>query len=206
MDTSAIREAIARACLQEQKAPSLHRFFSERLDELEQRLVLPPVEPIEALVDFAGQYIDAVPDFLEQIAAQDRPAETLGYLNMAADFFIAPPGLVEDDHGLKALLDEAFLAQRLLEELNDLALRRHSRPLLCRDMTRANIIVHHLLGDQLASRLECLVAQCLELLAREERFAAFSEDEGIGRGHWDEAPCMSRGANIDLRLRNQLSS
>ncbi|HEY6130583.1 MAG TPA: hypothetical protein VIV27_01125, partial [Halioglobus sp.] len=66
-----------------------------------------------------------------------------------------------------ALLDEAFLAHRLLEEVNDRHIRHLQRPLLLLDMTEANIIVHHLLGDAFANRLEQLVqftaAQLLHL-------------------------------------------
>jgi hypothetical protein len=59
--------------------------------------------------------------------------------------------------GLEALLDEAFLVHRLLEEVNDYHIRSLGHPLLPLDMTEANIIVYHLLGEQLGSRLESLV-------------------------------------------------
>ena len=207
MDTNAIRETIAEACSQEQQSRSLHRFFSGRLDELRQRLVLPSESPVDALVDFARRYIEYVPDFLDQIEAQGRQGETQGYVNMAADFFLAPPGVVAEDQGLKALLDEAFLAQRLLEEVNDQQLCQRAPPLLCLDMTRANIIVHHLLGDGLASRLEELVRQCLYLVAdNRRRFTSFVPEDSSGECAWEEAPCMSRGACIDLRLGYQPSS
>ena len=70
--------------------------------------------------------------------------------------------------GLEALLDEAFLALRLLEEVNDHHIRHLQRPLLPVDMTEANIIVHHLLGDEFASRMEQLVQfTAVQLLHRE---------------------------------------
>ena len=85
---------------------------------------------------------------------------------MAEDYFLAPPEELPSDSGLEALLDEAFLAHRLLEEVNDHHIRHLQRPLLPVDMTEANIIVHHLLGDTFATRLEQLVqftaAQILE--------------------------------------------
>lgn len=207
MDTTAIRVSIAEACSQEHQSHSLHRFFSGRLEELGQRLILPREDPVAALVNFARSYIEYVPDFLDQIEAQGRQEEAQGYVNMAADFFLAPPGVVAEDQGLKALLDEAFLAQRLLEEVNDQQLCQRAPPLLCLDMTRANIIVHHLLGDRLAGRLEELITQCLDLVADNRRqFSSFAPAASSGERPWEEAPCMSRGACIDLRLGYQPSS
>ena len=72
------------------------------------------------------------------------------------------------DGGLEALLDEAFLAHRLLEEVNDHHIRHLQRPLLPLDMTEANLIVHYLLGDEFATRLEHLVQfTASQLLERE---------------------------------------
>ncbi len=78
------------------------------------------------------------------------------------------PDDLPQDGGLEALLDEAFLAHRLLEEVNDHHIRHLQRPLLPLDMTEANIIVHHLLGDEFATRLEQLVQfTAAQLLHRE---------------------------------------
>jgi hypothetical protein len=87
---------------------------------------------------------------------------------MAEDYFLQPPEELPGDGGLEALLDEAFLAHRLLEEVNDHHIRHMQRPLLPIDMTEANIIVHHLLGDSFATRLEQLVQfTAAQLLERE---------------------------------------
>lgn len=207
MGTDAIRNAIAEATRREAATHSLRNSFASRLDELKQKLLLPEDEALDALVEFARLYIAYVPDFLEQIAARQSGREAQGYLNMAEDFFLAPPELIAEEEGLKALLDEAFLAQRLLEEFNEEQLRRRAEPLLRLDMTRANIIVHYLLGDPLASRLEALVCQCLEWLTnRSQNFSRSPSELTCARGDWEEAPCMSRAANVDLRLTNQPSS
>jgi hypothetical protein len=89
------------------------------------------------------------------------------FLDMAEDYFLHPPDDLPDD-GLGELLDEAFLAHRLLEEVNDHHIRHLQRPLLPVDMTEANVIVHHLLGDALANRLDQRVHDtAAKLLARE---------------------------------------
>jgi hypothetical protein len=207
VDTEAIRSAIAEAARREAQSHSLRNNFASRLDELQQKLLLPDNGPLDALVEFARLYIAYVPDFLEQIAAQESGPSAQGYLNMAEDFFLAPPEIIAEEQGLEALLDEAFLAQRLLEELNEEQLRLQAEPLLKLDMTRANIIVHHLLGEPLASRLEALVSQCLAWLTdRSQSFSWSASERLCARGIWQEAPCMSRAASIDLRLTDQLSS
>ena len=201
MSTAAIRKAIAEACRTEASTNGLRHRFAEHLDDLGRRLTLPVEQPAEALVDFTRRYIQFVPEFIDEITLHCEDQVTLAYLNMAEDFFLAPPTPVAEEEGLMALLDEAFLAQRVLEELNDRLLRFRGRPLLPLDMTRANIIVHHLIGDRLASRLEALIEQCLSLLwDNAHRFAQPPEAGLVDRDWWDQLPCMSRDANIDLRL------
>ena len=202
MEVDAIRSAIADATRRESAVHSLRNSFASRLDQLGQKLLLPEENPLEPLVEFARLYIEYVPDFLEQIAERDSSLEARGYLNMAEDFFLAPPEVIADEQGLNALLDEAFLAQRLLEELNEVQLRRRAEPLLRLDMTRANIIVHYLLGEPLALRLEALVSQCLEWLTNPPRqLPRTPAEKRCFQGAWKETPCMSRAASIDLRLR-----
>lgn len=202
MEVDAIRSAIAEATRRESAVHSLRNSFASRLDQLGEKLLLPEENPLEALVEFARLYIEYVPDFLEQIAERDSSLEARGYLNMAEDFFLAPPEVIADEQGLNALLDEAFLAQRLLEELNEVQLRRRAEPLLRLDMTRANIIVHYLLGEPLALRLEALVSQCLEWLTTSSRhFSRSPAEKRCSQSAWKETPCMSRAASIDLRLR-----
>lgn len=201
MDISAIKSSIAEACRQESRSHSLRRFFQSHLPDLQARLCLPGDNPVDALVDFARRYIDAVPEFLSDIAARCTGPDTSRFLNIAEDFFLAPPEMIEEEEGLKALLDEAFLVQRLVEELNDRQRVRGEPPLLRLDVTRANIIVHHLLGDPLAAQLEALVGQCLEWMNDHSgRFVEFAPGTPPPDYRWPEVPCMSLGSRIDLRL------
>ena len=49
------------------------------------------------------------------------------FLDTAEDYFLNPPQHLPADGGLEALLDEAFLAHRLLEEVNDHHIRHLQR-------------------------------------------------------------------------------
>ncbi len=160
MLANSIRETIDAAVSAEHSNPLLRRRLEQQLPRLRNRLVLPQENPVDALMSFITKYVESVPSSISLVTAVSKRLGFHEYaapfLHMAEDFFLQPPDSVPGE-GLEALLDEAFLAHRLLEEINDHHIRHLQRPLLPVDMTEANIIVHHLLGDALADRLEQLV-------------------------------------------------
>ena len=167
-----IRETISAALRRENESHQLRSMLEQRLPQLQQKLLLPEQEPVAALMTFITGYIESVPSCLRLVTALSKRMGFFDYaapfLHMAEDYFLQPPDPLPQDGGLEALLDEAFLAHRLLEEVNDHHIRHLQRPLLPLDMTEANIIVHHLLGDDLATRLEQLVQfATAQLLDRE---------------------------------------
>lgn len=172
MQTHQIRELIDGALAQEAEEGAYAQVLSGRLPELRQNLVMPDEEPVEALLRFVQRYIRSVPSCLRLVTAVSKRQGFYDYaapfLRLAQDYFLQPPEAVVGATGMEALLDEAFLAHRLLEEINDHHIRHLQRPLLPLDMTEANIIVHHLLGDAFALRLEQLVAMTAQDLLRHE--------------------------------------
>ncbi len=208
MGTATIRQVISDARANEARDPTLHDHLAQRLPDLQQRLRLPAEDPLGALENFSSRYIDYVPDFLELLREQagDACGQIDALLNMAEDFFLAPPDAIGESAGLLALMDEAFLAQRLIEEVNDRFIRSHGSALVHVDMTRANIIAHHLVGEPLASRLETLVGQGVELVAsRSGLFEALRDAPAPPRQALLELPCMSREVAVDLRLEDSLA-
>ena len=159
--TPDIRDLIAAAILQEEESELLGARLARQLPRLRKRLILPEVEPVSVLIGFIAGYIESVPGSISLVTAVSKKGGFHRYvapfLHIAEDYFIQPPNDINTDSGLEALLDEAFLAHRLLEEVNDYHIAHLGHPLLPVDMTQANIIVHHLLGDPLANRLENLV-------------------------------------------------
>ncbi|PLW70864.1 hypothetical protein [Pseudohalioglobus lutimaris] len=161
MTTAGIRETITAALAHEQETGAFHGLLTERLPALHEKLVLPVDKPLAALMAFVVNYIESVPGSINLVTAISKQQGFHDYaapfLHMAEDYFLQPPDVLSDDEGLEAVLDEAFLAHRLLEEVNDHHIRHLQRPLLPLDMTEANLVVHYLLGDELATRLERLV-------------------------------------------------
>ena len=167
-----IRETISAALRVENETHQLRARLERQLPQLRHRLLLPEQEPVSALMTFIIGYVESVPACLRMVTAVSKRLGFFDYaapfLHLAEDYFLQPPDELPQDGGLDALLDEAFLAHRLLEEVNDHHIKHLQRPLLPLDMTEANIIVHHLLGDELATRLEQLVQfTASQLLHRE---------------------------------------
>jgi hypothetical protein len=156
-----IRETIAAAIHVEGDNHQLRFKLTDHLPRLKEKLALPEEDPVGALMSFITAYIESVPHCINVVTAVSKQLGFYDYaspfLHMAEDYFLHPPEDLPVSGGLEALLDEAFLAHRLMEEVNDHHIRHLHRPLLPIDMTEANIIVHHLLGDPLASRLDQLV-------------------------------------------------
>ncbi len=171
MPPTAIRELIRAALEHEEQGGLFRQKLAGELPELQRKLVLPQDAPVEALIDFVRDYAGSVPGSISLVTAVSKRFGFHDYaapfLELAEDYFLHPPEVLPHG-GLEALLDEAFLAHRLLEEVNDHHIRHLQRPLLPVDMTEANLIVHYLLGDVFASRLEQLVQlTASQLLARE---------------------------------------
>jgi hypothetical protein len=109
--------------------------------------------------------------------------------------------------GLDSLLDEAYLAHRFVEEVNDLYIKHFGQPLIPLDMTVANLIAHQLIGEAFANQLDEVVHHAVDEMLNDESFAlesveAYREklsspDTGAA---WKRWPCMSRRLGVGLEL------
>ena len=191
MVTLGIKETIRVALLQEEESGQLRQNLAQEVPLLRDKLVLPENEPVLALMEFVTNYVESVPGCLHLVTALSKEFGFYDYaapfLHMAEDYFLQPPNALPQDGGLEALLDEAFLAHRLLEEVNDHHIRHLQRPLVPLDMTEANIIVHHLLGDAFATSLEQLVQ--------------FAAGQLLGKEYvWDQIRALPGSSRPDTAL------
>jgi hypothetical protein len=208
MSVDSIRRIIATGKQVERRTHTLQQHFEHHLAHLRQQLVLPDEQPAMALVAFVERYINYVPEFIDYVmqssisyGLQDSVAP---FMHMAEDFFLAPPQELDGGADLHSLLDKAFLAQRLIEEVNDRYMQLRRTPLLPIDMTRVNIIVHHLIGDAPANRLDGLVRESVAMLIDHKRLFGKLDNnlatETSLLAIWQDLPCLSRVTAIDLRL------
>ncbi len=163
-----IRETIKLAKAQEAQTQELQKFLESSLPRLHHAIDLPKQDPSQALLDFVVQYIQQVPDILETLTQVLKETGTYEscevFVTIAQEFFLKPPEIIQNHKGLQALIDEAYLAHRLIEEVNDRLMLLSGAQLVPLDMTLPNIVIHDLLGEDFANQLDLAVHYAIEAL------------------------------------------
>lgn len=211
MTTNAIRDTIELAKLHEQQYQHLAKLFDQTVvSNMHFAIRLPEEDATNSLVEFVIAYISQVPECIDAARNIAREAKILDYtepyLKLAEDFFLKPPEIVAGHIGLDELMDEAYLAHRLIEEVNDRFMVRTSIPLVPIDMTMSNLIVHSLIGEPFSNELDEAVHYTVERSMLRERvydspeFKAYVEkhqaDNVEGeQQHW---PCFTDQLSINL--------
>lgn len=213
MATNAIRDTIALAKLHEQQHGHLAKLFDQLIDDnIHFAIQLPEQKPTASLVEFVIAYIEHVPNFIDAARAICNKAHLQDYsepvLKIAEDYFLKPPEIVAGHIGLDELMDEAYLAHRLIEEINDRFMLRTSIPLVPMDMTMSNLIVHSLIGEPFANELDEAVQYAAERAMFKEHIyesPAFKtyiaehqdNDWDQEQQHW---PCLTDSLAINLQF------
>ncbi|MEZ5530628.1 MAG: hypothetical protein R3E57_11980 [Porticoccaceae bacterium] len=211
MDTVNIRQAIATAKAHEHATGQLATLMQARAARLHHAIQLPPQNIVPALLNFIIHYIDHVPEFIDAVDSIadecNLTDHTEPVMQVAKEFFVQPPELINGHHGLNGLMDESYLAHRLIEEVNDRFMSRYSIPLVPMDMTRSNLIIHHLIGEPFANHLDHAVHLIVDNLqgkdlifvpdaCREDRSDRWARD----LQRW---PCLVDNLSVNLLLNSQ---
>lgn len=213
MTTDAIRSSIALAKQHEQQHGHLAKLFQQQVvNNLHVAIQLPQNNAASCLVDFVTAYIEHVPACIDAARSITQAANIQEYaepfLGLAEDYFLKPPDILAGHIGLDELMDEAYLAHRLIEEVNDDFMVRTTIPLVPFDMTMSNLIVHSLIGEPFANELDEAVQFTLERSSAKEHvydspeFLAYIElhkDNNwvAERKHW---PCLTDQLAINLQF------
>ena len=211
MNTAALRQLIQRAHQHEAATGQLARQLDTQLERLHPSIRLPVEDAQGVLERFVSAYIDQVPELLDAadavacevgITAQIKPV-----LKIAEEYFLQPQALLNGHDGLDGLLDEAYLAHRLIEEMNDRYIRQFGQALIPMDTTVANLIAHQLIGEEFANQLDDAVHQTVEGMLNPSRFdpqllQAYREqlDDPQVTAAWQNWPCLSRHLGVELEL------
>jgi len=209
MNIAAVREQISQAHDHERRTGQLKERLEAQLPHLHPSIQLPEQDAQGTLARFVSAYIDQVPELLEAahavaleagIESQIKPV-----LKIAEEYFLQPPAVMEGHVGVDCLLDEAYLAHRLVEEVNDLYIRHFQQPLIPFNTTVANLIAHQLIGESFANQLDEVVHHSVDEMLNEESFAAesveayrdtlSSPETGAA---WKRWPCLSRQLGVEL--------
>jgi hypothetical protein len=211
MNTAALREQIQRAHQHEADTGRLAKQLATQLPHLHPAIDLPDSDAEGVLLRFVGAYIEQVPDLLDAahnvaleagIESQIKPV-----LKIAEEYFSNPPTALDGHEGLDCLLDEAYLAHRLVEEVNDLYIKHLGQPLIPMDTTVASLIAHQLIGETFANELDEVVHHSVDEMLNDESFAVESVDayrekltsEATGTA-WKKWPSLSRQLSVGLDL------
>lgn len=214
MTTAALREQIQRANEHEAATGHLHKLLEQQLPHLHRAIDVPDSEGSAALWRFVSAYIEEVPELLDAASEVAREAgiesQIQPVLKIAEDYFLAPPSIMAGHEGLDSLLDEAYLAHRLVEEVNDLYIRHFGQPLIPLDMTVANLIAHQLIGEAFANQLDEAVHRSVDEMLNQESFEKESVEAYRDKltspetgEAWKKWPCMSRRLGIGLELGSE---
>lgn len=214
MNIPALQQLIQRAGQHEAASGLLARQLEVQLAALHPSIRLPREDALGVLQRFVEAYIKQVPELLEaanQVAREAGiEAQIKPVLKVAEQFFLQPPALMAGHEGLEGLLDEAYLAHRLVEEVNDRYIRHLGQPLIPLDTTVANLIAHQLIGEPFANQLDEAVQHAVNGMLDEQSFAQDSVSTYRERlsdpqveAAWRRWPCLSRQLGVELQLDSQ---
>ena len=211
MNTAALREQILRAQQHEAETGLLARHLAVQLPHLHATIELADEDRNSVMTRFVSAYIEQVPDLLD--AANDVAREAgiesqiKPVLKIAEQFFAQPPALINGHIGLEGLLDEAYLAHRLVEEVNDLYIKHFQQPLIPLDTTVANLIAHQLIGETFANQLDEAVHHAVDEMLNDDSFALESVEAYRDRltspetgAAWKRWPCLSKQLGVSLAV------
>ena len=211
MNIAAVREQVNQAHQHEGQTGQLKKRLALQLPHLHPSIQLPEQGAQDTLARFVGAYIDQVPELLEAAHEVAREAgiesQITPVLKIAEQYFVQPPAVMNGHVGLEGLLDEAYLAHRLVEEVNDLYIKHFNQPLIPLDTTVANVIAHHLIGETFANQLDEVVHHAVDCMLDDECFTLesveayrdklTSPDTGAA---WKRWPCLSKQLGVGLNL------
>ena len=209
MNIAAVREQISQAHQHERQTNQLKARLEQQLPHLHPSIHLPEQDAQGTLARFVSAYIDQVPELLEASHEGAREAgiesQIKPVLKIAEAYFMQPPSVMQGHVGLDCLLDEAYLAHRLVEEVNDLYIQHFKQPLIPFDTTMANLIAHQLIGETFANQLDEVVHHSVDEMLNEASFAKESVEayrdtlcSAETGAAWKRWPCLSRQLGVEL--------
>lgn len=197
MPSSRINRALQQALNAPEGAQNLARFIATFQRNHPQLLQVERGDIDQQLSELLTDYVRLLPILLVEV---DRACQSLDLgsvsqqLLVILDQFFAAIEPSRFDYGLVGVLDKLYFGHRLVEELHDQLLMRLGRPMISWDTTLANLLVHTLIGDNYATRLDMTAQEIVGYLpaTNNEPTPATS-----GHIHW---PCLVHEHGLSLLL------
>lgn len=153
-----MRKNIASAVTRERQQGCFLAAIRDSLPKLHHSILLPQTDGPAYLTCFAIRYIEVVPNWLQQLeelciisGIDFSPVQEIvsGSFSECSSACLGRVGIL-------AMLSDAYLAHRVLEEVNDYLQPACGMSLLPMDTMVANLVVREILGEQFACELDGL--------------------------------------------------
>lgn len=210
MNTTNLRHSIQQARLLEDQNGQLAAQLSLKTPSLHRAIKMPPDNAISVLLDFVVRYTEHVAEFVDVLSIIGINANCCEYTEAVVNFctgaFDQTPPLMKGQNELATLMAQAYIAHRVIEEVNEHFSQQCNEPLIPMDMTRSNLIIHQLIGEPLANQLDLIAQDVAEQLERDylrldsgifDQNASREIAWGIEVTHW---PCLTDTLAVGLLL------
>lgn len=159
---------------QEEGADELGRFLQSRTPYL--HYAITATKTPQPLDWFVMRYISQAAEFIDALATLANEngflPDITPALQFVTDSFLNHSSVLGESTHFPSLIEKAYIAQRILEEINDKIMGKTGAPLLPMDTTTANVIIHDIIGEPLASDLDNSVQKVTDFLLSDEQLSS----------------------------------
>lgn len=205
---NSIEQQLADALQSEQQTHRLEKVLQANYGLISRLVKVEQATAGKQLLDFVQLYIRSVPsllsDFLHTAKKIGLSASVQPLVSIAYSFLNFPEEKIGARSGLTALMVKAYLANRLLEEVNDACHYHIGKTMIPIDMTLTNMIIHTIIGEPFANDMDELVNAAVKNLFSQheevqEEFMHQITDSNLVH-IWQRLPSLSNQAGLQVRL------
>ena len=197
----------------------LSRFLGQRFNHLHRAIMVQGKNGPDAaagLALFIERYVGLA---LDIVATLNNVTNSIGINGemakqgaMAQQFVDIPVTIVSRQQGLESQMYQAYLACRLVEELNDVIHTHFSSPIISADITKSNLIVHHIIGEPFANQLDAAIQSLSDRLVRAIETDSVLQSElrvycsSVNKQGMPNYPCLAEACHIYLVFNTEKSA
>lgn len=167
MPSHSLHLALNKALEASENADHLARCVERFHQQNPGRLTSQHCETVQSLGQMLIHYVQLLPAMIEefhQCCQHPQIQRSVGRLTTIISEFFEAIDPQRFHYGLIGILDKAYFGHRLLEEFHDQLRLQTGQPLTQWDLALANLIVHSLIGDEYANRLDMAVMEVIDSL------------------------------------------
>lgn len=192
MTPQVVLEIIDQARRKEARSGAFLRQLHEKAAALPSSVTIEGYQPATCLFQFVVEYIEMAPRLIECVEACAREAGKAElfapFVKAAIRYFTQPSALLVRYDGLDGLLIRAYLCHRLMEEMHENNRFTRASELVDLEATRANLLVHQLIGEPFANELDDSITVTVLQIAGTPDYYELNLDpfvEQVNNAAWD---------------------